>query len=123
MTALLPWDPRSRPVAVIGGGTLGRRIALMFASGGAETRINDVSRDVSADAVTYVEQALPGEHAVTEIQWNHGRARSSNAHKLPIPGCVGGGGSVYELAHRYHLPRRPLGWRVPVHEGRSPHDQ
>jgi 3-hydroxybutyryl-CoA dehydrogenase len=60
MTALLPRDPRSRPVAVIGGGTLGRRIALMLASGGAETRIHDVSRDVSADAVTFVEHALPG---------------------------------------------------------------
>jgi 3-hydroxybutyryl-CoA dehydrogenase len=56
----LPQDPRSRPIAVIGGGTLGRRIALMFASGGAETRIHDVSREVSADAVAYVEDALPG---------------------------------------------------------------
>jgi 3-hydroxybutyryl-CoA dehydrogenase len=56
----LPQNPRSRPIAVIGGGTLGRRIALMFASGGAETRIHDVSREVSADAVAYVEDALPG---------------------------------------------------------------
>jgi 3-hydroxybutyryl-CoA dehydrogenase len=59
MTFTLPDDPRSRPVAVIGGGTLGRRIALMFASGGAETRIHDVAPQVSADAVAYVEGALP----------------------------------------------------------------
>jgi 3-hydroxybutyryl-CoA dehydrogenase len=60
MTIPLPDDPRSRPVAVIGGGTLGRRIALMLASGGAETRVHDVSPEVGADAVEFVERALPG---------------------------------------------------------------
>jgi 3-hydroxybutyryl-CoA dehydrogenase len=32
-------DIRNRPVAVIGAGTLGRRIALMFASRGGTVRI------------------------------------------------------------------------------------
>jgi 3-hydroxybutyryl-CoA dehydrogenase len=35
MTFKVPNDYSSRPVAVIGAGTLGRRIALMFAAHGA----------------------------------------------------------------------------------------
>lgn len=59
MTHQLPEDVRDRPVTVIGGGTLGRRIALMFASGGAEARIHDLSADVRAAAVAFVEETLP----------------------------------------------------------------
>lgn len=59
MTFQLPQDVQSRPVTVIGGGTLGRRIALMFASGGADTRVYDLSEQVRTDAVAYVEQTLP----------------------------------------------------------------
>ncbi|MGN7191405.1 MULTISPECIES: 3-hydroxyacyl-CoA dehydrogenase family protein [unclassified Curtobacterium] len=59
MAYQLPADHRSRPVAVIGGGTLGRRIALMFASGGAEVRVHDRSEQVRDDAVAYVEATLP----------------------------------------------------------------
>lgn len=59
MTFQLPQNIQTRPVTVIGGGTLGRRIALMFASGGAQTRIYDLSEDVRADAVAYVRGALP----------------------------------------------------------------
>lgn len=55
----LPTGIESRPVTVIGGGTLGRRIALMFASGGAEARIYDLAEQVRADAVSYVEHTLP----------------------------------------------------------------
>ncbi|WP_420367505.1 3-hydroxyacyl-CoA dehydrogenase family protein [Curtobacterium sp. L1-20] len=55
-----PQDITSRPVAVIGGGTLGRRIALMFASGGADARIHDLDDQVLSDAVTFVERSLPG---------------------------------------------------------------
>ncbi len=55
-----PRDTADRPVTVIGGGTLGRRIALMFASGGAEVRIHDLSDEVRAAAVAYVEETLPG---------------------------------------------------------------
>lgn len=59
MTFQLPEDSQTRPVTVIGGGTLGRRIALMFASGGADIRIYDLSEQVRADAVSYVEHTLP----------------------------------------------------------------
>jgi 3-hydroxybutyryl-CoA dehydrogenase len=55
MSFKVPANYQSRPVAVIGAGTLGRRIALMFAGHGAEVRIHDVSeaqRDVALDFVT-----------------------------------------------------------------------
>ena len=52
-------DIRRRPVAVIGAGTLGRRIALMFASRGGEARIHDPNADQARAAVDYVTGALP----------------------------------------------------------------
>ena len=49
----------NRPVAVIGAGTLGRRIALMFASRGGTVRIHDPSAQQVMAATEYVAQSLP----------------------------------------------------------------
>jgi 3-hydroxybutyryl-CoA dehydrogenase len=57
MTA--PQNIASRPVAVVGAGTLGRRIALMFAAHGAEVRIYDLAGEQRRAAVDYVSQTLP----------------------------------------------------------------
>ena len=51
---------RDRPVAVIGAGTLGRRIALMFASRGGTVQIHDRSAEQVAAATEYVSRELPG---------------------------------------------------------------
>jgi 3-hydroxybutyryl-CoA dehydrogenase len=53
-------DIRSRPVAVIGAGTLGRRIALMFASRGGTVRIYARREEQLASATQYVAESLPG---------------------------------------------------------------
>ncbi|GAA4526900.1 3-hydroxyacyl-CoA dehydrogenase family protein [Amycolatopsis samaneae] len=58
MSFAVPSDYASRPVAVIGAGTLGRRIALMFATRGGTVRIHDLSRPQREAAVSYVEQNL-----------------------------------------------------------------
>src|SRR6266496_3106393 len=58
MPAILPSNISSRPVAVVGAGTLGRRIALMFATQGGQVRIFDTAA-ARASAVAYVEQQLP----------------------------------------------------------------
>lgn len=50
----VPTDLALRPVAVVGAGTLGRRIALMLALRGGEVRITDPSPDQRAAAVAYV---------------------------------------------------------------------
>jgi 3-hydroxybutyryl-CoA dehydrogenase len=52
-------DIRSRPVAVIGAGTLGRRIALMFASRGGTVRIHARRAEQLAGATQYVTENLP----------------------------------------------------------------
>ncbi|MDF0530402.1 3-hydroxyacyl-CoA dehydrogenase family protein [Tsukamurella sp. 8F] len=48
-----------RPVAVFGAGTLGRRIALMFATRGGEVRIYDPDKAQAESAVEYVAATLP----------------------------------------------------------------
>jgi len=52
-------DIRNRPVAVIGAGTLGRRIALMFASRGGTVRIYAPRAQQRAAAVQYVTETVP----------------------------------------------------------------
>ena len=59
MSFNVPTDFASRPVAVIGAGTLGRRIALMFAAHGAEVKIYDLADEPRHAAVEYVTQNLP----------------------------------------------------------------
>src|SRR4051794_6936306 len=49
----------SRPAAVIGAGTLGRRIALMLASQGGEVRVLDVAAEQRDAAVAFVGDQLP----------------------------------------------------------------
>jgi 3-hydroxybutyryl-CoA dehydrogenase len=55
----VPSSIAGRPVAVVGAGTLGRRIALMLATRGGEVRISDPAPEQRAAAVAYVEQVLP----------------------------------------------------------------
>jgi 3-hydroxybutyryl-CoA dehydrogenase len=52
-------DIPDRPAAVVGAGTLGRRIALMLATRGGEVRIADPDAGQRAAAVAYVEERLP----------------------------------------------------------------
>jgi 3-hydroxybutyryl-CoA dehydrogenase len=48
-----------RPIAVLGAGTLGRRIALMFASRGGVVRVCDTSAPQRAEAASFIDQQLP----------------------------------------------------------------
>jgi 3-hydroxybutyryl-CoA dehydrogenase len=59
MSYNLPTNFANRPVAVVGAGTLGRRIALMFAAHGADVRIYDLAEDQRSAAVGFVTQNLP----------------------------------------------------------------
>lgn len=60
MRSTLPTRVEDRPVAVVGGGALGRRIALMFASRGGHVRIHDVDASSRETAIEFVETTLPG---------------------------------------------------------------
>ena len=59
MSFKVPTDFSSRPLAVIGAGTLGRRIALMFTAHGSEVKIHDLAETQRQAAVDYVSQNLP----------------------------------------------------------------
>jgi NAD(P)-dependent dehydrogenase (short-subunit alcohol dehydrogenase family) len=58
MSFNVPTNFASRPVAVIGAGTLGRRIALMSAAHGAQVRIHDLAEAQRRAAVDYVSQTF-----------------------------------------------------------------
>jgi 3-hydroxybutyryl-CoA dehydrogenase len=51
-------DIQNRPVAVIGAGTLGRRVALMFATRGGTVRIHARRAEQRAEATQFVTQVL-----------------------------------------------------------------
>jgi 3-hydroxybutyryl-CoA dehydrogenase len=58
MAYTLPDDVDQRPVAIDGAGTLGRRIAAVYAGGGSAVRIFDMSAEQREGAVEYVDQHL-----------------------------------------------------------------
>ena len=60
MSFELPQNHWTRPVTVLGAGTLGRRIALMMATQGAEVRLYDPNAEVRAAGVAYAMEQLPG---------------------------------------------------------------
>ena len=59
MAFTMPQNIESRPVTVIGGGTLGRKIALMMADRGGVVRVVDKIPEVREAAKAYVEENLP----------------------------------------------------------------
>jgi 3-hydroxybutyryl-CoA dehydrogenase len=59
MSFNVPTDFTHRPVAVVGAGTLGRRIALMFAAHGADVKIYDLAETQRDAAVDFVSQNAP----------------------------------------------------------------
>jgi 3-hydroxybutyryl-CoA dehydrogenase len=69
----VPEDYLDRPIAVIGAGTLGRRVALMFASRGGLVRIHARRAEVGAAAVAFVRQQIAG-LADSHPGWVRGRA-------------------------------------------------
>ena len=71
MPYAVPENISTRPIAILGAGTLGRRMALMLATQGAEVRLYDPNADVRAAGVAYATKELPG---VLEKQIKDGRA-------------------------------------------------
>lgn len=68
MTYTLSANIADRPITVIGGGTLGRRIALMLSLQGAEVRVYDTSLAVAKAALEYI--ATQRHRAVEELGGN-----------------------------------------------------
>ena len=58
MAYSLPEDVHERPVTIDGAGTLGRRIATVFAAGGSDVRVFDASAEQGEAGRDYVEQHI-----------------------------------------------------------------
>lgn len=59
MTYSPPTDISNRPVAILGAGTLGRRIALTFATRGGVVHLYDVSENSLQSAREFLDEAVP----------------------------------------------------------------
>src|SRR5262249_19534050 len=55
----LPTDVENRPITILGAGTLGRRIALTYATRGGVVRLYDISDQPLDDAKKFIEEKLP----------------------------------------------------------------
>ncbi|SJN11298.1 3-hydroxybutyryl-CoA dehydrogenase; 3-hydroxyacyl-CoA dehydrogenase [Leucobacter sp. 7(1)] len=73
----LPANAAERPIVVVGAGTLGRRIAAVFAAGGSDVRIADLQEAQREAALAYISETLP---ELTERLAQHGKA--------PVAGSV-----------------------------------
>jgi 3-hydroxyacyl-CoA dehydrogenase len=74
----MPWSVpnnyKSRPVVVLGGGVLGRRIAACWVSAGWHVRVRDPSEKSRNDAVAYVEENID-----TYLALTHGKKGDCDA--------------------------------------------
>jgi 3-hydroxybutyryl-CoA dehydrogenase len=68
MTYSLPDDIDQRPVTIAGAGTLGRRIATVYAAGGSDVRVFDVSAEQRAAGQDYVDQHVAEVQQALDLQ-------------------------------------------------------
>lgn len=82
------WEPRSQwrkdPIAIIGGGVLGRRLAIMWASRGATIHLCDSIEAVRLQAKEYFD-----EHAkeVQQPECQHGQLKLFDKMRDAVPGA------------------------------------
>jgi 3-hydroxybutyryl-CoA dehydrogenase len=68
MAYSLPEDVDQRPVTIAGAGTLGRRIATVFAAGGSDVRVFDTSAEQLERGREYVEQHVAGVQQTLDLR-------------------------------------------------------
>ncbi|MBD0283187.1 MAG: 3-hydroxyacyl-CoA dehydrogenase family protein [Thermoleophilaceae bacterium] len=93
MAYTLPDDVDQRPVTIDGAGTLGRRIAAVYAGGGSDVRIFDTSAEQRQAAKDYVEQHLPD---IQEALGLHPDRVGRVEVAADLPGAVEGAWMVIE---------------------------
>lgn len=103
----LPTDIDRRPVVVLGAGTLGARVALMFAAGGSPVRIFNRSRHRAEAAKAFVEEQAPGVSETLGLRSPRaGEVEVVDAIEQAIPGAWL---IVESIAEDVQLKRRVLG--------------
>jgi len=101
----LPADVDRRPVLVIGAGTLGARIALMFAAGGSPVRIYNRTRDRAEAAKGFVDEQLP---QVREVLGLSGTPRGAVEVVTPLEAAVPRSWLVIESVAEHLAIKRAL---------------
>jgi 3-hydroxybutyryl-CoA dehydrogenase len=81
MGYVFPEDADRRPVAVVGAGALGRRIAAVLAAGGTDVRLTDVSAEQREAARGYAVVSMEEFHRALGLA-NEGRGTVSSAAGL-----------------------------------------
>jgi 3-hydroxybutyryl-CoA dehydrogenase len=100
----LPSEIDARPIVVLGAGTLGSRIALMFAAGGSPVRIHNRSLDRAYAAQRFVEQQIDGVRETLDLN----AAPAGTVEVVPsLEEAIPGGWLIIEsLAEDLELKRR-----------------
>jgi 3-hydroxybutyryl-CoA dehydrogenase len=101
----LPSDVDRRPVVVIGAGTLGPRIALMFAAGGSHVRIYNRTRDHAETAKSFIDEHLP---QVRDALSLCGTPQGAVEVVTPLEAAVPGAWLVIESVAEDLAIKRPL---------------
>jgi 3-hydroxybutyryl-CoA dehydrogenase len=103
----IPSDVDQRPVVVLGAGTLGARIALMFAAGGSPVRIFNRSEERAHAAKQFVEEQVEDVRRQLELA----AARAGDVEVVrPMEDAVRGAWLVIEsIAENLDLKRRIFG--------------
>jgi 3-hydroxybutyryl-CoA dehydrogenase len=93
MAYSLPEDVNERPVTIAGAGTLGRRIAAVFAAGGTDVRIFDPSAEQRDAGRDYIEQNVADVQQALDLHPDRtGRVEATD----DLPGAVDGAWLVVE---------------------------
>ena len=85
MTYSPPTNIANRPVTVLGAGTLGRRIALTFATRGGAVHLYDVSEDSLTSAKEFLDQRIP---ELVKARANVGATPASVEFFTDLPSAV-----------------------------------
>ena len=67
MTYILPADIGQRPVTIVGAGTLGRRIAAVYAAGGADVHVHDMSLEQLDAGRRYISDNVDRVQALLDV--------------------------------------------------------
>jgi 3-hydroxybutyryl-CoA dehydrogenase len=107
MSYVLPADVDDRPIAIVGAGTLGSRIATVYAAGGSNVQIFDLSQDQRDAAVNYVGEQI--EQVISTLKLDESRAGTARASD-DLGGAVRGAWMVIEaIPERLDIKRDVFG--------------
>ena len=85
MAYSLPQDTSSRPVVVIGSGTLGRRVALVWASKGGSVVLVDSNPAAASAALHWIEKELPAR--ARAVNGTPGKVISATDNETAVKGA------------------------------------